>query len=91
MNVFVYSFAYSVYSMNGVLFIDEAYMLYHGDEKSYQREAIDALMKAMDPDGGTIILFAGCKAETKMFFMIRLVYVICYQRLSIDDSINRYM
>ncbi len=51
----------------GILFIDEAYMLYRSkdDEKDFGKEALEVLIKEMsDGDGNIAIMFAGYPKET---------------------------
>ena len=45
-------------AMGGVLFIDEAYSLQQGDNDSFGKEAIDALVPRMENDRGKFILIA---------------------------------
>ena len=48
---------------NGVLFVDEAYQLISGDQDSFGKEAMEELMKAMNPNeavGSPIVILAGC-------------------------------
>ncbi|WP_091657063.1 AAA family ATPase [Alteribacillus iranensis] len=55
----------------GVLFIDEAYSLARGGEKDFGREAVDALVKAMEDHQHTFILIlAGYPAEMKKFLRL---------------------
>ncbi|WP_240375394.1 AAA family ATPase [Bacillus piscicola] len=52
----------------GVLFIDEAYSLARGGEKDFGREAVDALVKAMeDHQHKFILILAGYPEEMKRF------------------------
>lgn len=51
-------------SMGGVLFIDEAYSLARGGEKDFGKEAIDALVKAMeDHKNQFVLILAGYSDE----------------------------
>ena len=58
-------------SMGGILFIDEAYSLARGGEKDFGKEAIDALVKAMeDYKNDIILILAGYKDEMDNFLKI---------------------
>jgi SpoVK/Ycf46/Vps4 family AAA+-type ATPase len=47
-------------AMNGILFIDEAYMLCRGGENDFGQEAVDTLLKRMEDDRGKfIVILAG--------------------------------
>jgi len=55
-------------AMGGILFIDEAYSLARGGEKDFGKEAIDALVKAMeDHKENIIIILAGYQDEMVWF------------------------
>jgi stage V sporulation protein K len=55
-------------ALGGILFIDEAYSLARGGEKDFCKEAIDALVKAMeDNKNNLIIILAGYKNEMDYF------------------------
>jgi len=55
-------------SLGGILFIDEAYSLARGGEKDFGKEAIDALVKAMeDHKDNLILILAGYKQEMNDF------------------------
>ncbi len=55
-------------ALGGVLFIDEAYSLCRGGEKDFGREAIDALVKAMeDHKNNFILILAGYNTEMNNF------------------------
>jgi len=55
-------------ALGGVLFIDEAYSLARGGEKDFGKEAIDALVKAMeDHKNELILILAGYKHEMDWF------------------------
>jgi len=55
-------------SLDGVLFIDEAYSLARGGEKDFGKECIDALVKAMeDHKDNLILILAGYKLEMEGF------------------------
>jgi SpoVK/Ycf46/Vps4 family AAA+-type ATPase len=43
-------------AINGILFIDEAYMLTRGGENDFGQEAIDTLLKRMEDDRGKLIV-----------------------------------
>ncbi len=55
-------------ALGGVMFIDEAYSLARGGEKDFGKEAIDALVKAMeDHKDNLILILAGYKDEMDWF------------------------
>lgn len=55
-------------ALGGVLFIDEAYSLARGGEKDFGKEAIDALVKAMeDHKNEFILILAGYRHEMDWF------------------------
>lgn len=55
-------------ALGGVLFIDEAYSLARGGEKDFGKEAIDALVKAMEDNKNNLILIlAGYRHEMEWF------------------------
>ena len=55
-------------ALGGVLFIDEAYSLARGGEKDFGKEAIDALVKAMeDHKDNLIVILAGYRDEMNKF------------------------
>ncbi|CAM3521558.1 AAA family ATPase [Marinicrinis lubricantis] len=55
-------------AMGGILFIDEAYSLARGGEKDFGKEAIDALVKAMeDHKNQFILILAGYPVEIEDF------------------------
>ena len=55
-------------ALGGVLFIDEAYSLARGGEKDFGKEAIDALVKAMEDNKNNLILIlAGYRNEMDWF------------------------
>ncbi|EQB21964.1 Stage V sporulation protein [Dehalobacter sp. UNSWDHB] len=55
-------------ALGGILFIDEAYSLARGGEKDFGKEAIDALVKAMeDHKDNLILILAGYKVEMDAF------------------------
>lgn len=57
-------------AMGGVLFIDEAYSLARGGEKDFGKEAIDALVKAMeDYKNKFILILAGYTDEMEQFLL----------------------
>lgn len=55
-------------AMGGILFIDEAYSLYRGNNDSFGLEAIDTLVKAMEDNrDDLIVILAGYTREMKDF------------------------
>ena len=55
-------------AIGGVLFIDEAYSLYRGDEDSFGLEAIDTLVKAIEDNrDNLIVILAGYSKEMEDF------------------------
>lgn len=57
-------------AIGGILFIDEAYSLARGGEKDFGKEAIDALVKAMeDYRDNLILILAGYHKEMEHFIM----------------------
>ncbi|TGE31257.1 AAA family ATPase [Desulfosporosinus sp. Sb-LF] len=55
-------------ALGGVLFIDEAYSLARGGEKDFGKEAIDALVKAMEDNKENLVLIlAGYRQEMEWF------------------------
>jgi len=55
-------------ALGGVLFIDEAYSLARGGDKDFGKEAIDALVKAMeDHKDNLVLILAGYRAEMERF------------------------
>lgn len=55
-------------ALGGVLFIDEAYSLARGGEKDFGKEAIDAIVKAMeDHKDDLVLILAGYKHEMEEF------------------------
>ncbi|HEX3033091.1 MAG TPA: AAA family ATPase [Bacillota bacterium] len=55
-------------AIGGILFIDEAYSLARGGEKDFGKEAIDALVKAMeDHKDNLILILAGYRQEMEWF------------------------
>lgn len=56
------------YALGGVLFIDEAYSLARGGERDFGKEAIDAMVKAMeDHKDNLILILAGYRNEMNYF------------------------
>ncbi|MBW9212552.1 MULTISPECIES: AAA family ATPase [Terrabacteria group] len=52
----------------GVLFIDEAYSLYRGEQDSFGLEAIDTIVKSMeDSRGDLVVILAGYEKEMEEF------------------------
>lgn len=55
-------------ALGGVLFIDEAYSLYHGAEDSFGLEAIDTLVKGIeDHRNDLVVILAGYTREMQQF------------------------
>ncbi len=58
-------------ALGGILFIDEAYSLARGGEKDFGKEAIDALVKAMeDHREDFILILAGYSEEMEQFLTL---------------------
>lgn len=58
-------------ALGGVLFIDEAYSLARGGEKDFGKEAIDALVKAMeDHRHEVVVIMAGYPREMGLFLRL---------------------
>ena len=56
-------------ALGGVLFIDEAYSLYRGEQDSFGLEAIDTLVKGMeDHRDELVVILAGYTREMETFF-----------------------
>jgi stage V sporulation protein K len=56
-------------ALGGILFIDEAYSLARGGEKDFGKEAIDALVKAMEDHKQEFILILAGYTEEMEFFL----------------------
>lgn len=55
-------------SLGGIMFVDEAYALAQGGEKDFGKEAISALVKAMEDNRDNfIVILAGYSAEMEQF------------------------
>ena len=55
-------------ALGGVLFIDEAYSLYRGEQDSFGLEAIDTLVKGMeDHRDELVVILAGYTREMETF------------------------
>lgn len=81
--------------MGGILFIDEAYSLARGGEKDFGKEAIDALVKAMeDHKDEFVLILAGYEEEMDNFLKInpglksRFPIHIDFKDYSIEELIN---
>ncbi len=79
-------------SLGGILFIDEAYSLARGGERDFGKEAIDALVKAMeDHNDNLIIILDGYRQEMEDFLNTnpgldsRLPIKIDFDDYSIDE------
>ena len=58
-------------AQGGILFIDEAYSLARGGEKDFGKEAIDAMVKAMeDHKDNLIVILAGYRVEMNDFLKV---------------------
>ncbi|WP_438432908.1 AAA family ATPase [Gorillibacterium sp. sgz500922] len=82
-------------AMGGVLFIDEAYSLARGGEKDFGKEAIDALVKAMeDHKNQFILILAGYPDEMEEFLGTnpglpsRFPVIIDFPDYSVDQLIQ---
>lgn len=81
--------------MGGILFIDEAYSLARGGEKDFGKEAIDALVKAMeDHKDDFILILAGYEEEMDNFLKVnpglksRFPIHIDFKDYSIEELID---
>ncbi|MDQ0299218.1 stage V sporulation protein K [Salibacterium salarium] len=79
----------------GILFIDEAYSLARGGEKDFGREAVDALVKAMeDNQHKFILILAGYPEEMKQFLKLnpglpsRFPNTLTFQNFSGSDMLE---
>jgi SpoVK/Ycf46/Vps4 family AAA+-type ATPase len=55
-------------ALGGVLFIDEAYSLYRGEDDSFGLEAIDTLVKGMEDNrDDLVVVLAGYSKEMQLF------------------------
>lgn len=86
-------------ALGGVLFIDEAYSLYNGDDSDFGKEAIDALITDMENHLGEIcVIFAGYRVQTEHMlaanpgFKSRIGKVIIFDDYTFDElkEIARY-
>ncbi|SDK49244.1 AAA family ATPase [Natronincola ferrireducens] len=82
-------------AMGGILFIDEAYSLARGGEKDFGKEAIDALVKAMeDYKDSFILILAGYQEEMDDFLKInpglksRFPIHIDFQDYTIEELVD---
>lgn len=82
-------------AFGGVLFIDEAYSLARGGEKDFGKEAIDAMVKAMeDHKDKFILILAGYPEEMEQFLQLnpglpsRFPIQIDFPDYSIDELIQ---
>lgn len=82
-------------ALGGILFIDEAYSLARGGEKDFGKEAIDALVKAMEDNKDNLILIlAGYKSEMDYFLRTnpglksRFPIHVDFEDYSIKELIN---
>ncbi len=82
-------------ALGGILFIDEAYSLARGGEKDFGKEAIDAMVKAMeDYSKELIIILAGYRQEMHQFIETnpglrsRFPIIIEFDDYSIDELLD---
>ncbi|KNF08919.1 stage V sporulation protein K [Gottschalkia purinilytica] len=82
-------------ALGGILFIDEAYSLARGGEKDFGKEAIDALVKAMEDNKDNLVLIlAGYNDEMENFLKInpglksRFPIHVEFRDYSINELIN---
>jgi len=84
-------------ALDGVLFIDEAYALFRGDDNSndFGREAIDLLIKAMEDHRDRLcVIFAGYKKEMSVFMEAnpglasRVTHFINFEDYSDDELVT---
>lgn len=82
-------------ALGGILFIDEAYSLARGGEKDFGKEAIDALVKAMeDHKDNLIVVLAGYRTEMDDFIKTnpglksRFPIIFDFEDYSIDELLK---
>lgn len=82
-------------ALGGILFIDEAYSLARGGEKDFGKEAIDALVKAMEDNKDNLILIlAGYENEMDQFLNTnpglksRFPIRVDFKDYSVDELMN---
>ncbi|MFA6808004.1 MAG: AAA family ATPase, partial [Eubacteriales bacterium] len=82
-------------ALGGVLFIDEAYSLARGGEKDFGKEAIDAMVRAMENHKDNLILIlAGYRMEMEKFIQTnpglrsRFPIHIDFPDYSIDELVS---
>lgn len=82
-------------ALGGILFIDEAYSLARGGEKDFGKEAIDAMVKAMeDHKDNLILILAGYHKEMEDFIMTnpglrsRFPITILFEDYTIDELVQ---
>lgn len=82
-------------AIGGILFIDEAYSLARGGEKDFGKEAIDAMVKAMeDHKDNLILILAGYHQEMEQFIITnpglrsRFPITITFEDYSIEQLVE---
>lgn len=82
-------------ALGGILFIDEAYSLARGGEKDFGKEAIDAMVKAMeDHKDNLIVILAGYRVEMDDFLKVnpglrsRFPIIFDFEDYSIDELLK---
>lgn len=85
-------------SMNGVLFIDEAYALATKDSNSYNAEAIATLIQAMENyRDKLVVIFAGYTEEMQVFLdsnsgiTSRIGYTLAFDDYTTDELIKIFL
>lgn len=82
-------------ALGGILFIDEAYTLYQGDNDSFGQEAIDTVLKFMeDYRKDIVIIFAGYTKEMNDFLQSnsglrsRIPFTFTFEDYTMDELVQ---
>ena len=82
-------------ALGGILFIDEAYTLYQGDNDSFGQEAIDTILKFMeDYRKDIVIIFAGYTKEMNDFLQSnsglrsRIPFTFTFEDYTMDELVQ---